>query len=123
MVSSAKDAEYRLLNLELLQTGLAKGKNVDGLRYTEICTLAYNKAIDFKLKVYSNEEDPKYYYGDAIETDIKYLRTHIDEVNGKRVAFTELSLKKLPQIKPFTYKVTMPKTICITVCTFTTATR
>ena len=90
----AKDAEYRLLNLELLQTGLAKGKNVDGLRYTEICTLAYNQAIDFKLKVYSNEEDPKYYYGDAIETDIKYLRTHIDEVNGKRVAFTGTIVKE-----------------------------
>ena len=37
--------------------------------------------------MYSKENDPDFYYGTAIELDLKELRTNIEEYNGKRVAF------------------------------------
>lgn len=81
------ESDYRNLNLELLQEGLAIGSKTSNSRYGEICMQAISQANALSLYVYSNEQDPDFYYGDAIELDLKELRTNIEKYVGKRVAF------------------------------------
>ncbi len=83
----AGESDYRNLNLELLQNGLAVGSKASSTRYGEICSQAIYQASVLKLHVFSNEKDPDFYYGTAIELDLKELRTNIDTYNGLRVAF------------------------------------
>ncbi len=78
---------YRNLNIEILQNGLAVGNKAGISRYGEACTSAINQARLLSLHVHSSEKDPDFYYGSAIELDLKELRTNIEEYNTKRVAF------------------------------------
>lgn len=79
---------YRLLNLELLQAGLAKRKNVnETLLYYDSCNKAVNQAQNKQLKMFSNEDDPLYCYGAAKELSLKQLRVNIAENNLEKVAF------------------------------------
>lgn len=80
-------AEYRNLNLELLQNGLAIGSKIATTRYEAYCTKAIAQAKALSLYVYSKEKDPDYYYGTAVELDLKELRLNIEKYNGIRVAF------------------------------------
>ena len=79
--------EYRNLNIEILQNGLAIASNSADNQYGEYCMKALNQAKAQKLNVHSGQKDPDYYYGEAIELTIKELRTNIEEYNGKKVAF------------------------------------
>lgn len=79
--------DYRNLNIEILQNGLAIASNSADNQYGEYCMKALNQAKAQKLNVHSGQQDPDYYYGEAIELTIKELRTNIEEYNGKRVAF------------------------------------
>lgn len=81
------DAEWRNLNLELLQKGYGYGSNPGQNRYGEYCTQALNQALQAKLIVHSRLPDPDFYYGDAYEIDLKELRTNIEKYDGKKVAF------------------------------------
>lgn len=81
------DADWRNLNLELLQNGMAYGSNSGSNRYGETCVLALNQAIEAKLVVQSGLQDETFYYGDAIELTLKQLRTNLDEYESKKVAF------------------------------------
>ncbi len=83
----AGDAEYRNLNLEILQQGLAIASNSANNRYGDLCMSAINQAKAFKLYVYSGEKDPDFYYGSAIELTIKELRANSSFYNNKSVAF------------------------------------
>ena len=78
---------YRNLNIELLQEGLALGSKASSLRYGTVCAQAINVATAHKMCVYSQEKDPDFYYGTAVELDLFELRTNIDKYVGKRVAF------------------------------------
>ena len=78
---------YRNLNIEILQNGLAIGSKAGSTRYGDTCTAAINQAITLKLHVHSSEKDPDYYYGEAIELDLKELRMNIEDYTGKKVAF------------------------------------
>ncbi len=78
---------YRNLNLELLQEGLALGSKSGASRYGELCISAIAQATALKLHVYSNEQDPEFYYGEAVELDLKELRLNIANYTGIRVAF------------------------------------
>lgn len=80
-------ADWRNLNLELLQKGYGVGSDPGQNRYGEYCTQALNQAIEAKLIVFSKLADPDFYYGDAIEIDLKELRTNPEEYEGKKVAF------------------------------------
>ncbi len=80
-------SEYRCLNIELLQEGYAWGSKISNVRYSTTCNSAITQAKALKLHVYSKDKDPGFYYGDAVELDLKELRTNIDEYVGKRVAF------------------------------------
>ncbi len=82
-----KDAtEYRLLNLELLQEGLAFESRTEDARYDEICNKATMQADSLNLYVHSNDKDPDFYYGAAIKTTLKEMRSNLNEYVGKRVA-------------------------------------
>jgi len=83
----AEGAEYRCLNLELLQNGLCIANSTANNRYGSTCMSALNQARTLKLNVHSGQKDPDFYYGEAIELTLKELRLNLAEYNGKKVAF------------------------------------
>lgn len=90
-------AEYRNLNLELLQNGLAIASNSAQTRYGSTCMDAIAQAKALKLKVYSNEQDPDYYYGDASVITMKELRCNLKEYLNTKVAFEGVVTKSVGQ--------------------------
>lgn len=84
---TAEDEEYRNLNIELLQNGLAIANSSKQNRYGTVCMAAISQAREQKLNVYSGQPDPDFFYGDALELTAKELRLHPEQYNGKKVAF------------------------------------
>ena len=83
---TSETAEYRNLNLEILQSGLCFGSSTLHNRYGGTCMAALNQAKALKLYVYSGEKDPTFYYGEAIPLTLKELRLSIDDYLNKSVA-------------------------------------
>ena len=83
----AADAEYRCLNLELIQNGLSISCGTVADRYGQVATNAFQQAKAQKLHVHSGEVDPDFFYGDAYEIDLKQLRTNIGLYENMKVAF------------------------------------
>lgn len=83
---SSEDAEYRNLNIELLQEGLAIANKSANNRYGEICMKAISQAKENKLHINSGEKDPDYFYGQAYPITLKELRTNTESYNGANVA-------------------------------------
>lgn len=79
--------EYRNLNIEILQNGLAIASNSANNRYGSTCVAAINQAKAQKLYVHSGQKDPNFYYGEAVELTLKELRTNIETYSGIKVAF------------------------------------
>ena len=90
-------ADYRNLNLELLQNGLAIASNSAQTRYGSVCMDAIAQAKALKLKVYSNEQDPDYYYGDAVPITMKELRCNLKSYLNTKVAFEGVVTKSAGQ--------------------------
>ncbi|MBR6348731.1 MAG: thermonuclease family protein [Spirochaetales bacterium] len=84
---NSEDEEYRNLNIEILQNGLAIASSTANNRYGQTAMAALNYAKDQKLNVYSGEKDPDFYYGDAVELTLKELRVNIREYDGIKVAY------------------------------------
>lgn len=80
------DSDYRNLNLEILQNGLAVGSNASDNRYGDACTKAFNQARDQKLYVHSGEKDPDFFYGEAVKMTLKELRLSINDYIATTVA-------------------------------------
>ena len=80
--------EYRNLNIELLQNGLAIASSSFNNRYGTTCAAAIDQAKAQKLHVYSGKPDPNFFYGLATEIDLKELRTNVANYNGAKVAVT-----------------------------------
>ena len=80
-------ADYRNLNIEILQNGLAIANSSAQNRYGSICMSAIAQAKANKLGVYSGQKDPDFYYGDAVELTLKELRTNVEAYNSIKVAF------------------------------------
>ena len=85
---TAEMEDYRCLNLEILQNGLAIANSSANNQYGSTCMAAINQARAQKLYVYSGTPDPDFYYGEAIELTLKELRTNIESYSGMKVAFT-----------------------------------
>ena len=84
---SEESSEYKCLNVELLQHGLAKPSSSAQNRYGDTCTKAINAAKEAKVGIYSGEKDPNFFYGEAIELDLKELRANVKGYVGSSVAF------------------------------------
>lgn len=82
------ESEYRNLNLEILQSGLAIANSTANNRYGSTCMAALNQAKEAKLLVHSGQKDPDFYYGDAVELTLRELRTNLEMYNGVKVAFS-----------------------------------
>ena len=80
-------SDYRNLNVEILQNGLAIASNSAQNRYGETCMKAIEQAKAEKLHVYSTGKDPDFHYGAAEEMTLKQLRTNITSYGQKKVAF------------------------------------
>lgn len=80
--------EYRNLNIEILQEGLAIASNSANNSYGSTCMKALNQAKELKLNINSGEKDPDFYYGDVVELTLKELRTNTESYSGMKVAFT-----------------------------------
>ena len=79
--------EYRNLNIEILQNGLAIANNSNNNQYGTYCMAALDQAKALKYNVYSGQKDPGFYYGEAVELTLKELRTNIEAYSGQKVAF------------------------------------
>ncbi len=103
---TADDTEYRNLNLEILQQGLAYGSNVTSNTYGEYALAALNQAKAMKLHVFNKaEKDPDYYYGGAVSLTLKELKAstvwdaeagrHQNKYEGKLVKFEAVVAKQI----------------------------
>lgn len=84
---TADMADYRNLNIEILQNGLAIASNSGGNIYGDVALAALAQAKAQKLNIFSGQKDPDFYYGEAVELDLKELRTNTEAYNGTKVAF------------------------------------
>lgn len=84
---TAEDAEYRNLNIELLQNGLAVGSGAASGRYGEDAVAAIAQATTEKLYIFSDDLDPTFPYGEATSVTLKELRTNIESYSGAKVSF------------------------------------
>ena len=90
---TSNDSEYRNLNLEILQEGLAIASNSTDNRYGTVCGNAIAQAKKEKLNVYSGEKDPDFYYGERVDLTLKELRTNIESYADTKVAFEAVVTK------------------------------
>lgn len=81
------ETEYRNLNVEILQEGLAFGSGTtdEDNRYSEASVAALEQAQTEKLYVYSKEQDPDYWYGGPINIDMRELRFNTEAYDLKTV--------------------------------------
>ncbi len=82
---SAEGADYRCLNIELLQNGLGVSSKSSDSRYGTIAVNAISQASREKLYMFSDEKDPEFPYGEGIPVTLKELRTNVTEYIGARV--------------------------------------
>jgi micrococcal nuclease len=80
------DAEYRCLNIELLQNGLGASSSASEGRYGTTAVAAINQATQEKLYMFSGEKDPEFPYGEATSVTLKELRSNVENYNGKKVS-------------------------------------
>lgn len=84
---TADMTDYRNLNLEILQNGLAIASSSSENRYGDTCMDAIKQAQTEKLNVYSPDKDPNFHYGAAQELTLKELRVNLTSYEGTKVAF------------------------------------
>ncbi len=84
---TSEDADWRNLNVEILQNGLAIASNSGNNRYGETCLAAIAQAKAQKLSIHSGEKDPDFYYGEAVELTLRELRSNVTAYEGVKVAF------------------------------------
>ena len=87
--------DYRNLNLEILQEGLAVSSKSADCIYGDICDKAIGQAADRRQYVYApaNVKDPDFPYGDAQFMTLKELKVNIADYIGARVAFEGVIVK------------------------------
>ena len=88
-------SDYRNLNLEILQEGLAVSSKSADCIYGDICDKAIGQAADARIHVYApaNVKDPEFPYGDAKFMTLKELKVNIVDYIGARVAFEGIIVK------------------------------
>lgn len=87
------DADYRLLNLEIVQEGLSMLKNANSTIYGEYFTKAFAQALANKIKVAGGVKDPNYYYGGPLEVSISEIILHTETYSNVKVRVEGLVTK------------------------------
>lgn len=87
------NSEYRNLNLELIQDGYSQTKGATDVKYASYCQAAFSQALKLAENINSDDEDPDFYYGDAIILSLKTLRDDIENYAGKKVSFEAVVTK------------------------------
>jgi micrococcal nuclease len=82
----SEGAEYRNLNVELLQNGLGASSSASEGRYGSTAVAAIAQATNEKLYMFSGEKDPEHPYGEALSLTLCELRTNIEKYSGAKVA-------------------------------------
>ena len=90
-------ADYRNLNLEILQEGLSKAKNSSDNSYGETAVKIIAQALAYKLHVHSKDKDPDFYYGAAKPITLKELKLNIDDYVNTSVSFEGVVVKNAEQ--------------------------
>lgn len=72
-------ADYRNLNLEILQNGYALASNSANNRYGTQCMAAIAQARTEKLYVFGDELDPDFPYGDPTHMPLSTIRQNIED--------------------------------------------
>ena len=88
-------SDYRNLNLEILQEGLAVSSKSGRYAYAQYCEKAIAQASERRMYVYapSTVKDPDFPYGDAQFMTLKELKVNIEQYIGARVAFEGVIVK------------------------------
>ena len=94
---TAEDTDYRCLNLEILQEGLALSSKSSDTCYADICVTILNQAVTLKLNVHSKDKDPDFYYGAALPMTLKELKTNIETYKDKSVSFEGVVIRNSNQ--------------------------
>ncbi len=85
---TAEMTDYRCLNLEILQEGLAVSSKSSDTSYADICVQILNQAVTHKLHVHDRSlKDPDFYYGAAKPITLKELKTNIESYRDTSVSF------------------------------------
>lgn len=84
---TAEMQDYRCLNLELLQAGLARSSKISDTVYADVANTILSQAVSHKLYVFGTEKDTDFYYGAAQAITLKELKTHIADYKDTRVSF------------------------------------
>lgn len=82
----SEGADYRCLNIELLQSGLGASSSASEGRYGDAAVAALTQANKEKLIMFSGEKDPEFPYGEASSVTLKELRTNVTEYVGQKVS-------------------------------------
>ncbi len=90
---TAEDTDYRNLNMEILQQGLAFGSNASQNSYSDYAIPCLAQAKLYKLHVFSKEDDPDFYYGGAIELSLKEIKANCKKYEDKLVKFEAVVAK------------------------------
>ena len=90
---TAEMTDYKCLNLEILQEGLARASKSSDTVYADACTTILNQSVNHQLYVFSKDKDPDFYYGSAIPITLKELKTNIESYTNRTVSFEGVIIK------------------------------
>lgn len=82
-------ADWKLLNLNIMQNGLAAAKNITTNSYGEVMSKAYSQAIALKLNYYGGD-DPDFPKDEASQITIRELRTNLETYKDSYIRFEGL---------------------------------
>ena len=92
---TSENEEYRNLNIEILQQGLAYGSGTTSNTYSEYTSAALYQANTMKLYVFNKKEkDPDFYYGKAVNLTLKELKANCEKYEGMLVKFEAVVAKQ-----------------------------
>lgn len=90
--------DYRNLNLEIMQEGLAFASSYTDFVYADACRDILSQARAHKLHVHDKtKKDPDFYYGAAVPMTLKELKTNIEKYVNTNVCFEGVVVKNVGQ--------------------------
>ena len=90
--------DYRNLNLEIMQEGLAYASSYTDFVYADACRDILTQARAYKLHVHDRTaKDPDFYYGDGVTLTLKELKTNIEKYKNTTVRFEGVVVKNSAQ--------------------------